>query len=130
MSNQMLIAAVMTIACAACGRLSGASRARAAAEAQADSVRVSVVNENYYSARIHAIYAGGQRRSLGTIDGNGGRTNAALGWEPRSLVFEVTLITDGAMYLSHTVELSPGDSIELRVPLNISGSGLFRRIRD
>ena len=130
MSKPLMIAAVIAIATAACGRLSGASRARAAAEAQADSIRVSVVNDNYFAARIHAIFAGGQRRSLGTIDGNGGRANVALGWEPRSLAFEVMLVTDGSIYLSHTVDLAPGDSIELRVPLNLSGSGLFRRVRD
>jgi len=130
MSRQLIVAVAIGVSCFACFRFPGSSKGAKGAEASADSIRVSVLNENYYAARIHAVFAGGQRRSLGTIDGNGGRTSIALGWEPRSLAFEVLLITDGSIYLSHPVDLAPGDSIEVRVPLNIVGSGFFRRVRD
>jgi hypothetical protein len=52
-----------------------------------------------------------------------------LAWEPRSLVFEVVFVTDGTAYASLPVDVSAGESIELRVPMNISGSGFFRRLR-
>ena len=93
-----------------------------------ETIVVEAVNENYYDARIHAVYAGGQRRSLGTIAGNGGRARVELPWEPRALVFEVLLVTDGATYVSQSVDFAPGESFELRVPSDISVSGFFRRV--
>lgn len=95
-----------------------------------DSIVVFAFNENYYAARIHAIYDGGQRLSMGTVAGNGGRARIALPWEPRAVEFSVFLVTAGTTYLSSSFELAAGDSIELRVPLNISTSGLFRRVRE
>ena|SRR5688572_25020360 len=129
MSKHLFVAAAIAISCVACGRLSGTSGSKGGAAARPDSIRVFVLNENYYAARIHAVFDGGQRRPIGTIDGNGGRANVAVPWEPRSLVFELLLVTDGSAYLSHPVDPSPGDSIEVRVPQNISGSGFFRRVR-
>lgn len=93
-----------------------------------ENIVVHAVNENYYDARIHAVYDGGQRRSLGTLAGNGGRTRAVINWEPRSLLFEIQLITDGSAYISQAVDVPAGDSVEVRVPANISGSGFFRRV--
>jgi hypothetical protein len=52
----------------------------------------------------------------------------ALAWEPRALVFDVLLVTDGATYVSHPVDVAPGESVEVRVPSNISESGFFRRV--
>lgn len=92
-----------------------------------ESIIVNVVNENYYDARIHALYVGGQRRSLGTLAGNGGRTRAVINWEPRSLAFEIQLVTEGSAYLSQEVDVPAGDSVEVRVPANINASGFFRR---
>jgi hypothetical protein len=114
---------------AACGRGPGMSRGEAPAAAGPDSVVVDVLNENYYAARIHAVYASGQRHSLGTIAGSGGRSEAVLAWEPRALVFEVLLVTAGATYLTQPVDVAAGESIELRVPSNIAESGFFRRVR-
>lgn len=104
----------------ACATMRGAS--------SSERIVVHALNENYYDARIHAVYVGGQRRSLGTIAGNGGHTRATLMWEPHSLVFEVLLVTEGSTYVSHSVDLAPGDSIEIRIPSNIGESGFFRRV--
>jgi hypothetical protein len=93
-----------------------------------ESIVVTVVNENYYDARVHALYEGGQRRSLGTIAGNGGRGRSVINWEPRSLAFEIQLITQGSAYISQAVDVPAGDSVEVRVPANINESGFFRRI--
>lgn len=126
-----LIAGVsLILAVAACAWLPGARKGdRAAAQTQADSIAVDVLNENYYDARIHAVYDGGQRRPLGTIAGNGGHARVALLWEPRALVFEVLFVTVGETYVSLPVDVVPDQSIELRVPSNISESGFFRRAR-
>lgn len=130
MSRQMITAVATALFCAACAALPGVRRGdRAAEQARPDSIHVDALNENYYAARIHAVYAGGQRRSLGTIAGNGGRTTVALAWEPRSLVFEVLFVTDGTTYVSLPVDVAPGESIDIRVPSNINESGFFRRMR-
>ena len=129
MSQRIMTAVALAVLCVACSRLPGRPRGGAAAAARPDSIHVDLLNENYYEARIHAVYQGGQRRSLGTIAGNGGRVQRALAWEPRSLVFEVVFVTDGTAYASLPVDVPAGESIELRVPMNISGSGFFRRLR-
>jgi hypothetical protein len=124
MSRGIFIAFVLLIG-VACAR----SGNRIAGQAARESILVNVLNENYYDARVHAVYVGGQRRSLGTIAGNGGRSEVVLEWEPRALAFEVLLVTEGATYLSQPVDVAAGDSIEVRVPANIAGSGFFRRVR-
>lgn len=128
MSKALMVAVAVAISCVACwpGRSGGA---KGGAVPRPDSVRVAVLNENYFAARIHAVFDGGPRRSLGTIDGNGGRASIALAWEPRALVFELLLITDGSAYVSYPVDLAPGDSIELKIPATLRESGFFRRVR-
>ena len=117
---------VVTILAVGCARWRGSG----AAAARPDSILVHVLNENYYAARLHALWAGGQPRSLGTIAGNGGQASVMVAWEPRALVFQVQLVTEGSVYQSHAVDASPGDSVEVRVPSNIGESGFFRRVRD
>lgn len=129
MSRRIMTAVAVVCVVAACVRVPGLPKGDRAVLAQADSILVDVLNENYYDARIHAVYAGGQRRSLGTIAGNGGRAQSALPWEPRALVFEVVFVTDGAAYVSLPVDVVPAQSIEVRVPPNIRESGFFRRVR-
>lgn len=129
MTRQILTTLTVASAVFACARLPGVSKGDRAARAQADSIVVAVLNENYYDARIHAVYDGGQRRSLGTIAGNGGNARVALAWEPRSLVFEVLFVTVGETYVSLPVDVVPEQSIDLRVPSNIGESGFFRRAR-
>ena len=129
MVRRLSLAIVVVLLGAACSMLPGGAR-RGRAGVPRDSIFVHTVNENYYDARIHAVYDGGQRHSLGTVSGNGGRARAGLPWEPRSVEFSVFLITAGTTYRSHPFDLAAGDSIELRVPLNISMSGMFRRVRN
>lgn len=128
MSRQIMTAAALALVAIACARSPSGAKGGAVA-ARRDSIAVDVVNENYFEARIHALYEGGQRRSLGTIAGNGGRSRMSLAWEPRSLVFEILFVIDGAAYVSLPVDVAPGESIEVRVPSNISESGFFRRLR-
>jgi len=35
-----------------------------------DSVFIEVINNNYYDVRVHIIYQGGMRHSVGTIGGS------------------------------------------------------------
>lgn len=93
-----------------------------------DSVFVLAINENYYDARVHAIYGSGQRMTLGTIPGNGGETRVALSWQPRALIFEITFIIDGRTYVSQPRDVARGETFELRLPANIDQSGFFRRV--
>lgn len=128
MLRQTMTAAAIALFAVACTRSAGGAKGGVIA-ARRDSIHVDAVNENYYDARIHAVYAGGQRRSMGTVAGNGGRVRMALAWEPRSLAFEIVFVTDGAAYVSLPVDVAAGESVEVRVPMNISGSGFFRRMR-
>lgn len=130
MSRQIIPIVALALSCVGCAIVPGCSKGdQVCGQVRPDSILVDVLNENYFATRIHAVFSGGQRRSLGTVDGNGGRTRTALAWEPRALVFEVLLITDGATYRSLPVDVAPGESIEVRVPPNIGESGFFRRVR-
>ena len=129
MVRRLSVALAVLLFAAACSILPGGGR-RGRAAVPRDSIFVYTVNENYYDVRIHAVYDGGQRHAVGTIPGNGGRAWAGLPWEPRSVEFSVFLVTAGTTYLSQPFDLAAGDSIELRVPLNISMSGMFRRVRN
>jgi len=112
----------------ACGRRQGSRVATEATPAPPDSVFVAVVNDNYYDARIHVIYAGGARYALGTIAGNRREPVRAIPWLPRSFVVEVKLVIGGGVYRSDAIDLAAGDIVEIRVPVNLAASGLFRRI--
>lgn len=96
--------------------------------AGADNIVVDAINDNYYDARIHAIYGGSQRHTLGTVPGNGGETTVSLKWQPEALTFEVTFIIDGRTYLSQSRDVIRGERFELRLPPNIDQSGFFRRV--
>ena len=129
MSRHIMTAVALALGVIACTRSPGTKADGAAGAARPDSILVDALNENYYEARIHAVYAGGQRRSLGTIAGNGGRTRVAMAWDARALVFEVVFVTDGSAYVSLPVDVVPGQTLDLRVPSNIAESGFFRRVR-
>jgi len=94
-----------------------------------ESVFVEVVNDNYYDVRVHTIYAGGARHSLGTIAGNQRQLAVAIPWQPRSLTVEVTLIIGGGVYRSDPIDVAAGDVVQVRVPVSLEASGFFRRVR-
>lgn len=123
-----LMAVAHVLAGAACASGHGVSVERSPFPEPPDSVLVEVVNDNFYDARIHAVYDGGQRVSLGTIAGNGNRAEATIHWEPRPIVFEILFIIGGSAYVSYPVEAERGDIIEVRLPRNIDMSGFFRRV--
>jgi hypothetical protein len=127
MFRQIMTAVAVACIGVACARSQG-PKVGEVGLARPDSIVVNVLNENYYDARIHALYDGGQRRSLGTIAGNGGKARIALPWEPRALVFGILFVTDNSTYVSLPVDVAAGESVEVRVPQNISASGFFRRV--
>ncbi len=122
--------------CGALLLLVACARSRAAPETNAapspreggDSVFVEVVNDNYYDARIHIVYDGGGRFTLGTVPGNQRQPARAIPWQPRPLVAQVSLIIGGGTYQSDKIDAAPGAVIEIRVPPNLRESGFFRRI--
>lgn len=120
MPRKLILALAATLFAAACATMRGVP--------QRETFVVDVINENFYAARVHAVWSGANRRSLGTIDGNGGRTTATLAYEPRSLAFEIQFVTEGSNWISQPVDVSPGDTLELKVPSNIHESGFFRRV--
>jgi hypothetical protein len=95
-----------------------------------DSVYIEAINDHFYEARIHAIYAGGQRQTLGTVPGNGGHARLTMPWEPRALTFQIMFVVSNATYQSVSIDVNRNERIELRVPPNIDASGFFRRIGD
>ncbi|HUG41106.1 MAG TPA: hypothetical protein VMM12_11505 [Longimicrobiales bacterium] len=126
MSLRPTVAVALALLGAACAGNQGVYDA--AGEPLPDSIYVDALNDNFYDARIHAVYTGGQRRTLGTLAGNGGHLEQALGWEPHALVFVISFIISGRTYVSHPVDVSRGERVELRLPPNIDQSGFFRRV--
>lgn len=90
---------------------------------------VEVVNDNYYDARVHLIYDGGTRHSLGTIASNARGPTEAVPWLPRPLFVEVTLVVGGGVYRSQAIDVVQGEVLVIRVPANLETSGFFRRVR-
>ena len=94
----------------------------------ADSVTIDVINDNFYEARVYAVYAGGLKHALGTVRSHHSEEGMRIPWRARSLAFEVHLVVGFESYLSHEIMVEPGDYIQLRVPQNIRSSGSFTRI--
>ena len=94
-----------------------------------DSVEVQVVNENFYSARIRAIYEGGGRFIIGTVESHNRRDIFVIPWQPKMLQFEIDLIIGPGNYLSQRVQVYPGDIVQLTLPHDLEQSGFFRRTR-
>jgi hypothetical protein len=95
---------------------------------QPETILIETTNDHFYDARVHAIYAGGKRQTLGTIPGNGGQSEVAITWEPRDLVFEISFVVSGASYVTWPMDVTRGQHLELRLPPNIDASGFFRRV--
>lgn len=127
MSRLLITIVLVALTSAACARRQYDTPDTA--PALPDSIFVDAYNDHFYDARVHAVYAGGQRRSLGTIGGNGGHTRVALVWEPHALVFEIDFIISGLTYVSQPIDVTRGEIVEVRLPPNIDQSGFFRRVR-
>jgi len=82
---RIIVRLALVLCVPGCAFVRGAHENDSAGErSRPDSVIVVLLNENYYAARVHAVYAGGQRRPLGTIPGNGGHARVTIPWEPRA----------------------------------------------
>ncbi len=99
-----------------------------ASPAIADSVAVEVVNDNYYDARVYAVYSGGERHPLGTVRSHNSESDLKIPWRARQLAFEVHLVTGFHTYISHEIPVEPGDYVQVRLPPNFEVSDAFRRI--
>lgn len=127
MSTRFVAVAALILG-AACASAQQLQDEPVVALAPPDSVFIEVINDNYYDARIHVIYDGGARYSLGTIAGNQRQAEMAIPWQPRSLVAEVTLIIQGGVYLSDVLDVAPGDLVQIRLPPDMASSAFFRRV--
>lgn len=93
-----------------------------------DSIFVEVINDNYYDARVHVIYQGGARHTVGTVTGNARQAAVAIPWQPRALVIEIALIVGTGVYQSIALDVTAGDVVEVRIPPNLDVSAFFRRV--
>jgi hypothetical protein len=121
-------ALAFAILCVACGA-GRSTRAASDAPSAPDSIFVTIVNDNYYDARIHLIYEGGTRYPLGTIASNHREPVVTIPWLPRAFVVEVDLVIGGGVYRSEAMDVARGEFVEIRVPADLSQSGFFRRVR-
>ncbi len=113
----------------ACGHGGNAFTTNGSDPQLGDSVAVRVVNDNYYSARVRAIYEGGGRFIIGTVESHNGGDDFMIPWQPKPLLFEIDLIIGPGLYLSDRVHVVPGDQVELQLPHDLEQSGFFRRLR-
>lgn len=118
-------AAIVTVA--ACGGARDVDVRHGAVPDVGDSVYVELVNEHFNDARVHAIYAGGHRYTLGLVVGHSKAPLTAIPWQPHPLMLEVTFIAAGGPYYTEDLLLDPGDVITVRIPPNIETSAFFRR---
>ena len=120
-------AALVALA-AACIRGRAVDVQHAATPDAPDSVFVEIINDNYYDARLYALYASGARYPLGTVGGNLRQARVAIPWTPRPLVVELLLVVGGGHYVSAAVSPQPGEAVQVRLPPNLDASGFFRRV--
>jgi len=126
--SRVLIALVALTLAAACSRGDKALVVVDTAPAVPDSVTVEIVNDNYYDARVYAVYAGGAKHPLGTIPSYKTESGMRIPWLPRPLRFEVHLVTGFETYVSLEIDVFSGDYVQLRLPANFEVSDSFRRI--
>ena len=119
---------LLMLACARSRAAPGLNGPEPASE-DVDSVFVEVLNDNYYDARVHVIYEGGTRHSLGTIASNARGPTTPVPWLPRPLFIEVTLVVGGGVYRSQAIDVVQGEVLQIRVPADLETSGFFRRVR-
>lgn len=111
----------------ACGGARDVNVRHAAVPNVSDSVYVEIVNEHFNDARVHAIYEGGHRYTLGLVVGHSKAPLNGIPWQPHPLVLEISFIAAGGPYYTHDLLLEPGDVISVRIPPNIETSAFFRR---
>ena len=125
---RVLTALVVLSLAVACSRGNKAAVVVGTAPEVADSVTVEVVNDNYYDARVYAVYVGGAKHPLGTVRSYNSESDLRIPWQPRPLVFEVHLVTGFETYLSYEIDVFSGDYVQLRLPANFEVSDSFRKI--
>jgi len=92
---------------------SGSSNVRNPFEAEAESIRIQVLNRNFADATLQVIVAGSSRR-LGSVTGHANAT-FRLDWPySRSLRIEIDLLA-GQSCTTQELTADPGDAIELQI---------------
>jgi hypothetical protein len=124
---RMVLLAGAALVGVACGGGPDVSVPHAAVPHVGDSIYVEIVNEHFNDARVHAIYDGGHRYTLGLVVGHSKAPLNGIPWQPHPLVLEISFIAAGGPYYTHDLLLAPGDVITVRIPPNIATSAFFRR---
>ncbi len=127
-SGSTIVAALLLVV-AACSRSSPITIARGPAPLVRDSIIVTVINDHFYEARVHAVYNQGLRYPLGVMGMKRDNGPFTIPWHIEELAFEVDMITIPGRYVSDEILVQPGDLVELRIPPNIASSAFFTAIR-
>jgi len=123
------IAVALVIVGAACARSNPITIAHPPTPLQRDSIIITVINDHFYEARVHAVYNQGLRYPLGVMGMKRESGPFTIPWHIEELAFEVDMITIAGRYVSDEILVQPGDLVELRIPPNISSSAFFTAIR-
>jgi hypothetical protein len=123
------IAAALVIVVAGCSRGNPITIAHTPTPLVRDSIIVTVINDHFYEARVHAVYNQGLRYPLGVMGMKRENGPFTIPWHIEELAFEIDMITIPGRYVSDEIPVQPGDLVELRIPPNIASSGFFTPIR-
>ncbi|KPJ94680.1 MAG: hypothetical protein AMS18_03245 [Gemmatimonas sp. SG8_17] len=123
------IAGALVIVAAACSQSNPITIAHTPTPLVRDSIIVTVINDHFYEARVHAVYGQGLRYPLGVMGMKRENGPFTIPWHIEELAFEIDMITISGRYVSDEIPVQPGDLVELRIPPNISSSAFFTAIR-
>jgi hypothetical protein len=84
-----------------------------------DSITITVINDHWYDARVHAVYGGGLRYPLGVIGNKREGGPFVIPWHVDDLIMEIDFVVERGRYGSDRVLVEPP---------NISSSGFFAPI--
>lgn len=84
------------------------------ASPEAETLHVTIDNQNFNDASIYAIWRGRGRNRVGTVTGNTSRT-FELPYRGETVRFEVDFLAGGE-YVGEEIYVGPGDHIDLRLP--------------
>jgi hypothetical protein len=104
----LLIGALVGCGSASAGSAAGGFGTDAAT---AETIDVTIENQNFYDATVTALWEGGSRQRVGSVTG---LTTRTFTLEPRSdaLRFEIDFLAGGD-FVGEVIPANPGDHIEL-----------------
>ena len=122
----LFVSAVCLLGAACGGNRGGIEVVHPESSSARDSVTISILNDHWYDARVHAVYGGAMRYPLGVVGNKRDAGPFTIPWHVQPLAIEIDFIIESGRYVSDEILVDPGDLVELRIPPNIAASGFFR----